>query len=88
MYYGLPVVCTDFQMWKEIIDKYNCGICVNPNNVDEISSAINRLIKNPEETLKMGINARKAIIEKYNWQENVIDLINMYSKLFQNYFNS
>ena len=28
MYYGLPIICTDFDLWKEIIDKYKCGIYV------------------------------------------------------------
>ena len=37
---GLPVICSDFELWKEIIEKNNCGICVNPNNIVEISNAI------------------------------------------------
>ncbi len=24
---GLPVICTDYILWKRIIDKYKCGIC-------------------------------------------------------------
>ena len=30
MYAGLPLLCTDFILWKEIIEKEQCGICVNP----------------------------------------------------------
>ena len=33
---GLPVICTDFKVWKEIIEKEKCGICVNPTDKDEI----------------------------------------------------
>ncbi|MDE5639256.1 MAG: glycosyltransferase, partial [Odoribacter sp.] len=31
---GIPVLCTDFDLWKEVIDKYQCGKYVNPHNVD------------------------------------------------------
>ena len=33
MMYGIPFVATDFKLIKNIIEKYDCGICVNPENV-------------------------------------------------------
>jgi glycosyltransferase involved in cell wall biosynthesis len=70
----LPVICTNYILWKEIIDEYNCGIYVNPDNIDEIKEAIEYIINNPEEARTMGENGRQAVIEKYNWgkQEKVL----------------
>ena len=27
---GLPVIASNFELWKNIIEKNKCGICVNP----------------------------------------------------------
>ena len=67
MYYGLPIICTDFELWKEIVDKHKCGIYVNPHNIDEITKAVLFLIANKEKAFEMGQNGRKAILNEYNW---------------------
>lgn len=64
----LPLICTDYTLWKEIVDEYKCGICVDPNNIEEIKSAVEYIIDNPEEAEQMGKNGRRAVLEKYNWQ--------------------
>lgn len=78
---GIPVICTDFILWKEIIMKNECGICVNPKNVKEISDAINYLLDNPKIGQIMGRNGRRAVIEKYNWNIEETELLKLYSKL-------
>lgn len=82
MFYGLPIICTDFELWKDIINKYNCGICVNPNNVSEISEAIKYLISNKEEAYKMGQNGRAAVIKEFNWSAQEKKLFEIYNTLF------
>lgn len=64
---GLPVLCTDFDEWKNIVIEYKCGICVNPFDIEQIRTAIRHFIDNPEETKKMGENARKAFQTVFNW---------------------
>lgn len=78
---GVAVICTDFILWKEIIEKNECGICVNPNNIEKISDAINYLLDNPEIAKRMGENGIKAVLEKYNWNSQEKELIKLYSKL-------
>lgn len=65
---GLPIICTDYDLWKEIIEKYDCGICVVPNNANQIEEAIRFLINNKERAYKMGQNGRKAVLVEYNWE--------------------
>jgi glycosyltransferase involved in cell wall biosynthesis len=78
---GIPVIATDFILWKEIIEKYECGICVNPQDVDAIRDAIMYLKNNPEEAKKMGDNGRKAVQEQYNWTSQESILFGMYDKV-------
>ncbi len=81
MYMGLPIICTDFILWKEIIDEENCGIYVNPHDIDKISEAVNYLINNSEVAMKMGNNGQLAVIRKYNWQTQESKLLKLYSKI-------
>jgi len=78
---GLPVIASNFPLWKEIIKENQCGICVNPLNPKEIARAIKYLIEHPEEAKKMGENGRKAVLEKYNWENEGKKLLKIYERL-------
>ncbi len=79
---GLPVICTDFDLWKElIIDKYKCGIYVNPKNVEDIVYAMNYIIENPEEAYRMGRNGQEAIQKEFNWDCYKSYLLNIYKSI-------
>jgi glycosyltransferase involved in cell wall biosynthesis len=77
---GLPVICTDFDLWKNIIDKHKCGLYVEPNNENDLNNAINFLINNKEIAFKMGQNGRNAILTEYNWNNEEIKYISVFSK--------
>jgi len=82
---GLPVVCTDFQLWKDFIERYHCGICVDPNNVDEIRQAIKTLIDDPKLAMEMGKNGRFAVEKEFNWTVEEKKLVELYKSLKVNY---
>jgi len=80
---GIPVIASNFPLWNEIIEGNNCGICVDPLNVNEIANAINWIMDNPEQSKQMGENGRKAVEEKYNWEQEEIKLLRKYEELLQ-----
>lgn len=77
----LPVICTDFVLWKEIIENYKCGICVPPHDSLAVQKAIEYLLDHPEEAMQMGRNGRHAIEEEFNWGKEEKKLLNLYKKL-------
>ena len=81
MHAGLPVIATDFDLWKEIVEGNRCGICVNPYDTDEIRKAILYLKDHPSERRQMGINARKAIENTYNWEKEEAKLLRFYDQV-------
>jgi glycosyltransferase involved in cell wall biosynthesis len=81
---GLPVISSNFPLWKEIVEGNNCGICVNPEDPNEIAEAIHYLISNNEKAEIMGKNGRKAIVEKYNWEIEEKKLIQVYTQILVN----
>lgn len=78
---GLPIVCTNFVLWREFVDRYHCGICVDPENVDEIASAIRYLLDHPEEARRMGENGRRAVKEEFNWGIEEKKLLVLYEEV-------
>jgi glycosyltransferase involved in cell wall biosynthesis len=80
---GIPVIASDFPLWKDIIEKNNCGLCVNPLNPQEIANAVKYLIDNPLDAQKMGKNGKKAVMEKYNWNNEEKKLIELYKGLLK-----
>ena len=78
---GMAVVASDFPVWKEIINTYKCGICVNPLDVDEVANAISYLKNNPDIAVEMGKNGRKAVLEHFNWEVESKKLINFYREI-------
>lgn len=82
MNFGLPFICTDFRLWKQIVEQEEkCGICVNPYSLDEIINAIKYMIDHPQERKQMGKNARQAAEKTYNWKSQEKLLIDFYNKI-------
>ena len=65
----VPIISPRVQLYEDMIKKYNCGICVDPHNVDEIKAAIETLTTNKEMAYLMGQNGRKAVLEEYSWDK-------------------
>ena len=78
---SLPIICTNFVRWKEFVEKYDCGICVDPGDSNKIADAIKYLIDQPEEAKRMGENARRAVKEEFNWEIELDKLLQLYREL-------
>lgn len=80
---GIPVICSNFPLWRSIIEKHNCGICVDPEKPEEIAKAISYLCDNPDIAVRMGRNGRAAVEIEYNWEHESEKLIEAYKNLMK-----
>jgi len=78
---GLPVIASNFPLWRSLVVDNHCGICVDPLDVNAIAAAIKKLVDEPETAKKMGENGKKAVLTEYNWQFEEQKLLNLYSSL-------
>jgi glycosyltransferase involved in cell wall biosynthesis len=78
---GIPVIASNFPLWKNIIDEVQCGTTIDPLSPKAISEAIDFYIKNPTIAKQHGANGKKAIIKKYNWGIEEKKLIEIYKSL-------
>ncbi|KUO59536.1 MAG: glycosyl transferase [Gracilibacter sp. BRH_c7a] len=77
----LPLIGSDFPLWKEIIEGNSCGLCVDPLSKDDIAQAIQYILDHPEEANAMGENGYQAVLNKYNWEVESKVLISVYKEL-------
>lgn len=78
---GLAVVGSNFGMIKDIVEKHECGILVDPLQPKEIAQAVQRLLDDDDAAKAMGEHGRKAAIEHYNWDQEAIKLVSMYKEV-------
>ncbi|WP_085522135.1 glycosyltransferase family 4 protein [Tuberibacillus sp. Marseille-P3662] len=78
---GIPVVASDFPLWKGIVEHNECGICVDPLDPSAIADAIQFILDHPEQAKKMGQNGRHAVTEKYSWEPEFKKLLESYQKI-------
>jgi glycosyltransferase involved in cell wall biosynthesis len=78
---GLPVVCSNFPLWMEIVAGAECGITVDPRSASAIADAIRSLNEDPEVARRLGENGRRAIAERYNWEAELTTLEDMYRQV-------
>ena len=78
---GLPVVCSDFPLYKSIVENHECGMCVNPHNGEAIAKAIKQLLDEPALANQMGGRGRKAVGDHYRWETEEAKLLTLYKEL-------
>ena len=75
---GLPVISSDFPVWREIVEGTNCGLLVDPMNMSAIVAAMQWIADHPREAEEMGRRGRRAVEQQYNWSPEAETLIDFY----------
>jgi glycosyltransferase involved in cell wall biosynthesis len=80
---GTPVLATDLPSVREIITDKKNGRLVRPDRPAELSRAIRFLLDYPDYAKEIGENGYKTVVEKYNWQQKISELTELYSNLIK-----
>lgn len=78
---GIPVIASDFPVFRSIVDSAKCGILVDPLSPREIADAIEFLCTHPDEARAMGARGRLAVGRRFNWQHEEQSLLGMYNRM-------
>jgi glycosyltransferase involved in cell wall biosynthesis len=78
---GLPVIASNFPLWREVVEGSGCGLCVDPLDPDGIATAIRWIGDHPKEASKMGRRGREAVVTRYNWDREAAKLVALYRSL-------
>lgn len=80
MSYGLPILCSDFPVWKVLVEDNGCGICVSPDSLSQLCDAVKKLCQ---------IELRRSMIEKgtvaarqrYTWSRQYSNMEKLYERI-------
>ncbi|MCA1246225.1 glycosyltransferase family 4 protein [Massilia sp. MS-15] len=78
---GIPVIASDFPLWRNIVEGNRCGLCVDPHDPAAIAAAIDFLADKPALAREMGARGRRAVLERYNWENEAGKLAAFYTDL-------
>ncbi|MGL4649289.1 MAG: glycosyltransferase, partial [Caldilineaceae bacterium] len=78
---GLPVVVSDFPLYRGVVESEGCGFCVNPLDARELANALRLLHDYPALGVQMGERGAAAAFGRYNWDSEERKLLAFYEQV-------
>lgn len=77
---GLPVIAANACGPTEIVTE-ECGILFEPNNIDALADAIERLLADADLRRRMGAAGRTRVVERYSMEAHTRQVVALYDEL-------
>lgn len=77
---GRPIIGTTIGGIPDLIENGKNGVLINPNNPKELAENIINLLKDPDQSAKMGQQGRQLAEQKYSWKK----ISEQYEKIINN----
>ncbi len=78
---GKPVICSDTGAFPEIVTHNYNGLMVEYENIEDLTTALYKLIKDKNLCKHIGKNAKKTIQKKFNFNNTVKHYLEIYFEL-------
>ena len=78
---GLPVVASDFPMWREVLG--DAALLVDPLDTRAIAGAVEWLFDHPDEAERMGRLGREAVVTRFHWEREAEVLLGLYARILK-----
>ncbi len=75
---GVPVLCSDFAVWRKYVSDCQSGRMVDPLDDDEIFRVCCEMLEDPAGAEGFAVNGLRAVTDKYNWQVEYAKLLKCY----------
>lgn len=80
LYYGLPLICSDFPLWRRFVEKHQCGAVVPPGEPEAVLAVLDDWQAHPDQYRQCVANARAAA-PQYRWETMGHRLVDRYQSL-------
>ena len=79
---GLPVIASDFPLWRSLISEFECGVTVPPGDPAALAEAVGSMASDPDNRHTMGENGRTCLMARQMiWASEARILIDLYERL-------
>lgn len=82
---GIPVIASNAGVLAEVVTDGHTGLHFKSGDSNDLNSKVAWLWEHPEESARMGINARSEYEQKFTADKNYEMLINIYQQAIENY---
>jgi len=85
MAFGLPVIASRIGPIMDVVNlETDSAILVNPDDTEEISSVIIRLLGDESMRTTLSIKGRKLASSRFSWSRIASDMLSVYRELIEN----
>ncbi len=78
---GLPIIASDFPVWRRLVEQNRCGIMVDPDNLADAAERIRHLHDHRDRRRTMTRAGRQVVQDRFNWATQQRNLIALYRRL-------
>ena len=64
---AVPVIASDFPLWRSIVAEAGCGLLVDPRDPAAIAAAALRILREDDAAQRMGLRGVAAVAGKFSW---------------------
>jgi glycosyltransferase involved in cell wall biosynthesis len=78
---GLPIICSDFPVWRDLVERTGAGVCVPPGDAGAALAAVMDLVRDPERARAMSLAGQNAARTRFSWETQACRLVELYGEL-------
>lgn len=78
---GLPVIASDFEGWRDIVNRAQAGFLVDPFDGLAVAQAVEWILEHPGEAEEMGSRGSSAARNSFSWSPEGARLVAAYDRL-------
>ncbi len=80
LHFGLPILCSDFPLWRQFIERHSCGAVVPPGDSDAAVAVLRHWCNQPDQYSKV-VSAARVASTHYQWDDMGERLVQLYDGL-------
>lgn len=80
---GLPIICTNLAMMKEVVEENNNALLFDVDNVQQLSKQIKKIILNPDIRAELGQNSLQIFNTRFKLEKIHQEMLLLYMKMLK-----